>query len=259
MTTDNSSFREICLSGTSQIGIFANIPHPAAIEVTALGRPDFICIDGEHSQIGRSDWENLLRAAEIHGVPAMARVPGHAPEAIAGVLDAGAKGIMVPMVSNAEQARAVVSASRYPPLGRRGVGPGRASGYGYRIPDYLQKANRSVLVTIQVENMDGLENIDEIADVEGIDVIFIGPGDLSVSLGASAAPDKPALDQAIETIAAACARRGRICGIFRPGTGDIENYAALGMRFFIVASDAMHLTAAVEAATSAAKTAVSVR
>jgi 4-hydroxy-2-oxoheptanedioate aldolase len=253
MSQSSTSFRQTCLNGEVQIGTFVNMAHPSVVEVTALGRPDFICLDGEHSQIGRGDWENLFRAGEIHGVPVMARVPGHGPEAIASVLDAGAKGVMVPMVSTAEQARAVVSASRYPPLGRRGVGPGRAAGYGYRIPDYLAAANSSVLVTIQVENAEGLANIDEIAAVEGIDIIFIGPGDLGVSLGALDDPGKPSLEEAIDRIAKACSRQGRVCGIFRPGPADLGRFVKDGFRFFIMASDAMMLTAAVGEAMAAAR------
>lgn len=253
MTKAASTFRETCLAGTARFGLFANIAHPAAIEVTALGQPDFICVDGEHSQIGRGDFENLFRAGELHGVPVMARVRGHAADAIAGVLDAGAAGIMVPMVETAEQARAVVSASRYPPLGKRGVGPGRAAGYGYRIPDYLGRANGSVLVTIQVESAEGLANIEEIAAVEGVDMIFIGPGDLGVSLAALHQPDKPALGEAIATIAAACRAKGRICGIFRPSPDDVPAHLAMGISFFIIASDAMHLTARVEASMAAAR------
>ncbi len=248
------SFREACLSGQVKIGTFVNMAHPSVVEVTAMGRPDFICLDGEHSQIGRGDWENLFRAGEVHQVTVMARVPNIA--AIPGILDAGAKGIMVPMVSTAEEARAVVMASRYPPLGRRGVGPGRAAGYGYRIPDYLAEANRSVLVTIQVENADGLANIDAIAAVEGIDVIFIGPGDLGVSLAALDDPGKPSLDQAIARIASACREKGRVCGIFRPGPEAIARFVTDGFRFFVMASDAMMLTAAVSEAMAAARAAL---
>lgn len=253
MTTQKPSFRDTCLAGTAQFGIFANIAHPAAVEVTAMGGPDFICVDGEHSQIGRGDFENLFRAGELHGVPVMARVRGHAPDAIAGVLDAGAAGIMVPMVETAEQAEAVVSASRYPPLGKRGVGPGRAAGYGYRIPDYLGRANASVLVTIQVESAEGLANIEAIAAVEGVDVIFIGPGDLGVSLSALDRVDKPTVAEAIATIATACRSAGRVCGIFRPSPADVPAHVAMGISFFIIASDAMHLTAQVQATSAAAR------
>lgn len=245
MLENVTPLRDSCLSGQALFGIFCNIAHPAAVEVLALGRPDFICIDGEHSQVGRADFENLCRAGDVHGVPVIARVPGKAPEAVAGVLDAGARGVMVPMVSTAEEAAAVVSACRYPPLGRRGVGPGRAAGYGYRIPDYLASANRSVLVTIQVENAEGLANIEAIAAVEGIDAIFIGPGDLGVSLSALPDAERPSLDEAIARIAAACRSAGRVSGMFRPGPAALETYLALGLRFFILGSDAMALSAAV--------------
>ncbi len=239
-------FRETCLNGKPVFGIFCNIAHPAAVEVLAMGRPDFICLDGEHSQIDRGAFENLCRAGDVHGVPVMARVPGKSPEVLAGVLDAGARGVMVPMVSTAEEARAVVSACRYPPEGKRGVGPGRAAGYGYRIPDYLARANGSVAVTIQVENAEGLANIEAIAAVEGIDAIFIGPGDLGVSLSVLPEASRPTLDEAIERIASACAARDRVCGMFRPGPENIERYLSLGMRFFILASDAMVLSSGVE-------------
>lgn len=255
MHDQTPSLRETCLSGEALFGLFCNIAHPAAVEVLALGRPDFICLDGEHSQIDRGAFENLCRAGDVHGVPVLARVPGKAPEALAGVLDAGAAGVMVPMVSTAEEAKAVVSACRYPPLGRRGVGPGRAAGYGYRIPDYLAAANRSILVTIQVENVDGLENIDAIAAVEGIDAIFIGPGDLGVSLSTLPEDRRPTLEAAIERIAAACRRAGRAFGMFRPGPENIERHLAMGMRFFILGSDAMVLTASVEKTMLVAKAA----
>jgi len=178
-------FRGRCTGGEVTIGTFAAIPHPVAIEVTAASGVDFICIDWEHAQIGRERIEDLVRAADVHGVPAMVRVPGHEPESIAAVLDAGAAGVLVPRVSTAEQARAAVQATRYPPVGARGVGPGRAAAYGYRIPDYLASANENLLLAIQVETAEGLANIDAIAAVDGVDVIFIGPGDLSVSIDAT--------------------------------------------------------------------------
>ena len=140
----------------------------------------------------------------------MVRVPGHAPEAIAAALDSGAPGILVPRVSTAAQAAAVVKASRYPPLGERGVGPGRATGYGYRIFDYLAEANASIVVAVQVETAEGLANVDKIAATDGVDVVFVGPGDLSVSLDAYRPDGAAKLAKAIEKIIAghAEARQG---------------------------------------------------
>lgn len=246
------SFRRTCTAGSVVIGPFAAIPHPVAVEVVAAAGPDFLCIDWEHAQIGREKLEDLIRAADVHGVPAMVRVPGHVPDAIAAALDAGAKGVLVPRVSNAAEARAAVAATRYPPMGTRGVGPGRAAGYGYRIPDYLAKANDSLLLAVQVETAEGLANIDEIVAIDGIDVIFVGPGDLSVSIGALGPEHADRLNAAITTIIAASLKAGRTAGIFRPSPSDVARWVEAGARFLIIASDAMFLGAAVKDAISEA-------
>lgn len=246
-------FRGRCTDGSVVVGTFAAIPHPVAIEVTAAAGPDFLCIDWEHAQIGRERIEDLVRAADVHGVAAMVRVPGHASEAIAAVLDAGAAGVLVPRVSTAEQAGAAVQATRYPPLGARGVGPGRAAAYGYRIPDYLAAANARLLLAIQVETAEGLANIDAIAAVDGVDVIFVGPGDLAVSLDAMGPAGAERLNAAIGAIAAAATKAGRTVGLFRPAPDDIGLWTKSGIRFFIVASDTMFLGAAVSAGMAAAR------
>jgi len=246
-------FRTRCTDGIATVGTFMAIPHPVAVEVTAAAGVDFVCIDWEHAQIGRERIEDLVRAADVHGVPAMVRVPGHAPESIAAALDAGAAGVLVPRVSTAEQARTAVQATRYPPVGIRGVGPGRAAGYGYRIPDYLAAANENLLLAIQVETAEGLANIEDIAAVDGIDVIFIGPGDLSVSIDAMGPAGAARLNEAIGTIAATTLRSGKTTGIFRPSPDDIGAWTKSGIRFFILASDTMFLGAGVAAAMAAAR------
>ncbi|MDO1582734.1 HpcH/HpaI aldolase family protein [Rhizobium oryzicola] len=250
-----SSFREKCLQHTRLIGTFAAIPHPVAIEVTAAAGPDFLCIDAEHGQIGRELIENLIRAADVHRVPAMVRVPGHAPESVAGVLDAGAAGVLVPRVSTAAQAKAAVAATRYPPLGERGVGPGRAAGYGYRIPDYLKSANEDLVLAVQIETAEGLTNVEEIVAVEGIDVIFIGPGDLSVSLNALGPNGAPRVEDAILTIAAAARKAGKTVGLFRPSPDDIGKWSDAGISFYLLASDTMFLGASLAAGIATARNA----
>jgi 4-hydroxy-2-oxoheptanedioate aldolase len=183
----------------------------------------------------------------------MVRVPGHAPEAIAAALDAGAAGVLVPRVSTAAQAAAAVQATRYPPVGARGVGPGRAAAYGYRIPDYLSKANESLLLAIQVETAEGLANIEEIASVEGVDLIFIGPGDLSVSIDAMGPANADKLDAAIETIASTSRKTGKSVGIFRPSADDVGRWIKSGISYFILASDTMFLGAGLAAGIAAAR------
>lgn len=238
------NFRSRAVSNVQLIGTFAEIPHPVAVEVMAQTRPDFICIDWEHGQIARDQIENLVRACDIHQVPAMVRVPGHAPEEIAAALDSGARGILAPRVSTAAQAAAVVKASRYPPEGERGVGPGRATGYGYRIFDYLAEANSSIVVAVQVETAEGLANVGKIAATEGVDVVFIGPGDLSVSLDAYRPEGVQKLAKAIERIIAATLKRGKAAGIFCGRPEDVGRWAAKGASFFLLASDTMFLGAA---------------
>lgn len=237
-------FRDRTIGKAPLVGTFAEIPHPVAIEVMAQTKPDFLCIDWEHGQIARDQIENLVRASDIHRVPAMVRVPGHAPEEIAAALDSGAQGILAPRVSTAAQAAAVVKASRYPPQGERGVGPGRATGYGYRIFDYLAEANASVVVAVQVETAEGLANVDRIASVEGVDVVFVGPGDLSVSLDAWRPDGARKLAKAIEKIIAATLKRGKAAGIFSARPEDVSRWAEKGASFFILASDTMFLGAA---------------
>ncbi|TIV34153.1 MAG: 4-hydroxy-2-oxovalerate aldolase, partial [Mesorhizobium sp.] len=195
-----SEFRQKCISRTNLVGSFAAIPHPVAVEVMASSGLDFLCIDWEHAQISRETIEAMVRAADVHRVPAMVRVPGHAPEAIQAALDSGAQGVLVPRVSTAEQAAMAVKASRYPPLGERGVGPGRAAGYGYRIPEYLAVANGRIVVAVQVETAEGLASIEAIAAVDGIDLIFVGAGDLSVSIDAVGPAGTDKLNAAIKSI-----------------------------------------------------------
>lgn len=240
-------FRKNAVAKAPLVGTFAEIPHPVAIEVMAQTKPDFICIDWEHGQIARDQIENLVRASDIHAVPAMVRVPGHAPEEIAAALDSGARGVLAPRVSTAEQAAAVVKASRYPPLGERGVGPGRATGYGYRIFDHLAEANDSIVVAVQVETAQGLANVDAIAATEGVDVVFVGPGDLSVSLDAWRPESAQKLATAIETIIKSTLKHGKAAGIFCGRPQDVGRWAELGASFFILASDTMFLGAATAA------------
>jgi len=239
-----NNFRNKAIGKAPLLGTFAEIPHPVAIEVMAQTRPDFICIDWEHGQIARDQIENLVRACDVHSVPAMVRVPGHAPEEIAAALDSGAQGILAPRVSTAAQAAAIVEASRYPPEGRRGVGPGRATGYGYRIFDHLAEANSRVVVAVQVETAEGLANVDGIAATEGVDVVFVGPGDLSVSLDAWRPEGAKKLAKAIETIIAATLKHGKAAGMFCGRPEDVGKWAAKGATFFLLASDTMFLGAA---------------
>ncbi len=177
-----SDFRAESLGKASMVGTFAAIPHPVAIEVTAQAGVDFICIDWEHgADRARPDRESGARRRMSAACRPWCACRATRQEAIAAALDSRRAGVLVPRVSTAEQAAAAVKATRYPPLGERGVGPGRAAGYGYRISEYLAAANEESLLAVQVETAEGLANVDAIAATDGVDVVFVGPGDLSVS------------------------------------------------------------------------------
>jgi len=248
-----SEFRQKCIEKTKLVGSFVAIPHPVAVEVMASSGLDFLCIDWEHAQISRDMIETMIRAADVHRVPAMVRVPGHAPEAIQAALDSGAQGVLIPRVSTAAQAALAVKASRYPPLGERGVGPGRAAGYGYRIPEYLASANERIVVAVQVETAEGLANIGAIAAVDGVDVIFVGPGDLSVSIDAIGPKGADKLNDAIRTIIMTTIKHNKTAGIFCASPQAIGRSAMMGASFFVLASDTMFLGAGAAANCSAAR------
>lgn len=235
------------------VGTFCGIVNASAVELTASCGFDFLCIDAEHSPIDRAAAEQMIRASDVGQVPAIVRVPGLNAEAIASVLDSGAKGVLVPRVGTADQARAAVKATRYPPYGERGVGPGRAAAYGGGIGEYLGKANDELILAIQIETAEGLQNIESIATVEGVDVIFIGPGDLSVSLNAMGPEDAARLNSAITTIIEVSEKAGKVTGMFRMSADDVNQWRELGVSFFVLASDTMFLAAGGHATVNAFK------
>lgn len=146
-----------------------------------------------------------------------------------------------------------MKASRYPPKGERGVGPGRAAGYGYRIPEYLAAANDRTVVAVQVETAEGLANIETIAAVEGVDMVFVGPGDLSVSIDAVGPNGADKLADTIRTIIGATIAHGRTAGIFCASPQNVGRWAAIGASFFVLASDTMFLGAGTAANCAAAR------
>ena len=223
------------------IGTFCAIAQPACIELVGSAGFDFLVFDAEHCMIDRADITGLVRAAECVGSPILFRVPDVDPEWISAVLDSGANGVVVPRVGNAEEARTAVKAMRYPPLGARGLAASRAAGYGARIPQYVATANEDLLLIVQVETAEGVTNIDEIARVEGVDAVFIGPGDLAMSLEAMGPDGRSKVEAAIDAIVAGCQRAGRPAGLFHIGVDGLGEAIDRGMRFHTVGADFVFL------------------
>ena len=238
--------REMLTRPKALCGPFLAIPSPMVVEIACASGPDFVCIDQEHSAIPSDTLENMLRAAAVHRVPALVRVPGLDAMLIAKALDSGADGVLVPHVSTEEDARHVVRASRFPPEGRRGAGPGRSAGYGRDIPRSVESARRGTLVGIQLETVEALANLPAILAVPGIDLAFIGPGDLGVSLKAAGRSCPDALGDAIEMVLKGAAEAGVPAGIFCMTRAEAEKWTdRLGL--VICGSDTTQLIEGLEA------------
>lgn len=213
------------------VGPFCLIPHPVSVEVMGRAGFDFLLIDGEHAQFGRSEIENFVRAAEVAGTPLLFRFPGQDREWIAWALDAGAGGVVVPRIETVAQAQAAVDAARFPPLGKRGFGLSRAAGYGANLAAYRASANDDLLLVLMVETAEGLANIDAIAALPHVDAILIGVGDLASSIGAAR------LDDAIETIIQSCRRQRRTVGLAHATPDGIAPAITRGVALHVIGGD----------------------
>lgn len=192
-----------CVSGEKKrvsIGSWITIPHPSIAEIMAKSGFDWLVVDMEHSPIGMSGAEELIRVINLCGLPAMVRVGENNPNLIKRVMDAGASGVIVPMVNTKEQAKQAVEAVKYPPDGHRGVGLARAQGYGTMFDEYKEWVKKESTVIIQIEHIDAVRNIDSILSVSDIDGFIVGPYDLSGSLGIPGQFDHPDMKDALEII-----------------------------------------------------------
>lgn len=234
------------LAGERLAGPFVQTAHPAVPELLGSLGVDFVCIDQEHSAMGPETVQALVAGAGVSSVPALVRVADATPHHIAAALDAGAAGVLVPRVSSAAAARDVVRWSRYPPLGERGLGPGRAAGYGRAIPELLARANDEVLVAVQIETRAAVDALDEILVVEGVDLLFVGPGDLSASLGLDGGLADPRLPEVVAGILRRARAAGRATGVFAPDARTGASWQAEGVQLLVLASDLALLAGAVE-------------
>lgn len=224
--------------GGRAVGIFVQTPHAIVAEVLSASGVDCICIDQEHAPIGVESLHALVGAS---AVPALVRVPDCTAHAISAALDAGAAGVVVPRVSTPGQAADAVAFARFPPVGRRGVGPGRAAGYGLGIDRELEAANDRTLVAIQIETRSALEELDQILEVDGVDVVFVGPGDLGASLGTAG----PELDATVADILARARAAGRAAGTFARDVRAATEWLERGASLVLLGSDLGFLGSAV--------------
>ncbi len=229
--------KERIYNNTSK-GMFIASGASAPVEIAAECGFDWLLLDMEHGLGGEQETLRQIMALKNTSCAAIVRIPALRNEYIKRILDFGAQGIMCPMIENAEQAAALVRAMRYPPEGIRGLSGGsRAAGFGFGFKEYFPKANRELVCIAQIENASAVADIDRIAAVDGIDVLFIGHSDLSLNLGVYGKFDSPEMRHAEEAVLAAAEKHGKIPGMLLKSSMDPKIYADKGFRFLALGTD----------------------
>ena len=230
-------FRGKLLGQAPVFGAWLSIPHPTVVELMARLDVSFLLMDAEHSAIEVSALSTLLPSADLQNMPVIFRPRSQTASEIKSALDAGVAGVMVPMVESAEEARAIVAACKYAPIGKRGIGPWRASGYYDHFGDYLADANDATTVIVQLESAKGLEAVEAIAAVDGIDVLYVGPADLASSLGVPIGDMQGPLLHACARVAKAAKQGGKVAAIDVGHVDQIPQLRELGFSLFTIGSD----------------------
>ena len=220
-------------AGEPVFGLSIMIPSPQVVEMAAAVGFDWVLLDCEHGTLNLETVELMVTAADAAGIVPIARPAVNAPEAIGPLLDRGVMGLQVPHVDSADAARRAVQAARFYPHGSRGLAAGtRPSGYGLSMStkEFVERSNREILVCAQLEDRAAIDNVDEILAVPGVDVFFIGPSDLSQSMGYPGERDNPAVKTAIEETLGKIRAAGKIPGM--PATADsVSSVAGNGVQY----------------------------
>lgn len=248
----NADFRRRVLAGERLAGTFLNLGSPLTVELAGLAGFDWLLLDHEHGSGSDETVLHQLQAAS--GTPAVpiVRIAANDPARMKRVLDAGAHGVMIPYVSTAEEARAGVAGMRYPPRGQRGVARfNRAAGFGSHFPEYLAHAHEFLVTMPQIETPEGVAQAEAIAAVDGVDVLFVGPLDLTTNLGISGQYDHPHFLTALAEVARAARNQGKAAGILASDPAHVAPWRALGYSVMALGSDGGAVNAGLRAAASA--------
>lgn len=253
-TDTTMTLRELFDEGGVTIGGWCAIPSAFSAELMGRFGFDWVCVDMQHGLIGYEQAAAMLQALSITDTPAWVRVPWNQPDYIMKALDAGAQGIIVPMVETAAQARSAVESVKYPPAGVRSWGPIRASlgveGYSPEV------ANKRTVVAAMIETVDGMKNMDEIMSVSGLDAIYVGPSDLGLTHGMvpTLSPEPGSAHEGlILEVLAGCQRNGVIPGVHTDSVETALRRRDAGFKMITVMSDALLLRAAASSALAAVR------
>jgi 2-keto-3-deoxy-L-rhamnonate aldolase RhmA len=235
-------------AGEAIYGCFVRYPDPGLVEFMGYQPWDFLVFDGEHGVLEPRDCENMVRAADVRGMTPMVRVPTNQPATILRLMDTGAQGLIVPWVNSAAEAEAAVRSVKYHPRGQRGLAGVRAADYGQAgtLGDYTQQANAETMVVVQVETAAAVEQAGAIAAVDGVDVVFIGPSDLSQSYGVPGQPQHPTVQAAMDQIIQAVSKTSAAVGIMVPNAAAARQWRERGARYIAIGLEAVLAPAARE-------------
>ncbi len=225
------------------IGSWITLGHSSIAEIMAKAGFDWLVVDMEHSVITLSEAQRLIQIIELCGVPPLVRVGKNEPNLIKRVMDAGAHGVIVPMVNSKEDAEKAVGSVKYPSTGFRGVGLARAQGYGYEFESYKEWCEKESVVIVQIEHIKAVENLEEILKVKGVDGFIVGPYDLSGSLKIPGQFNHPDFLKALDKIKSAIPRVKTIAGfhVVQPDKEEVKSKFNEGYRFIGFSLDILFL------------------
>lgn len=251
----NTKIRRQMFINDISFGSWITFTSTASAEIMAKAGFNWLAIDLEHSPIGIERAQELIQVIELNGTIPLVRLSNNDPIQIKRVMDAGAYGIIVPNVIGPEDVLAAIRATRYPPVGSRGVGLARAQGYGASFENYKSKINKESIVIVQIENKDAVENIEDIFKINGLTGAMIGPYDLSGSYGVPGALNHPLVKKAESRILEAAKKAKIPCGthIVFPDKEELRRRVKLGYNIIAFGVDMIFMLKGCEDAVSAVK------
>ena len=245
MNDRQTNLRARIRSGETLLGCFLTWPVPGAVELFGLAGFDFVVIDIEHGFHDIESVENLVRAADVAGIAAIARPPRFDSDVANRALDAGAAGILAPRVGSAADAKTTVENVKFAPEGRRGLGGVRANRYGTQpLAEFVKESNEKTVVAVQIETSGALLDLDGIAALPGVDALFVGPNDLTQALGIPGKVDDPRYAEAVARVAKAASDNGKAAGIMLGRREQIPALVETGYRFFTTSDRTLLLESA---------------
>ncbi|GHS98074.1 4-hydroxy-2-oxovalerate aldolase [Synergistales bacterium] len=253
-----SALKKRLIAGEIVLGTFVDTDSVDVVEILGNSGFDFVVLDMEHAPATPQSIMNQMRAAEGRGMDVIARLPNIERTTVLRALDIGVSGALAPQINDFSMARSFIDATLYPPFGCRGFASTRATGYGLAasIPEYLAEANSDLLRIVQCETENAVSNLNEIAKIKEIDMIFVGPYDLSLSLGAPGDFNNPKIVGAIDKVLAICKEHKKMTGVFVSSQEDLEKRIKQGFRFFTYSMDTLIFATAAKNITVAAKSAI---